>query len=389
MSKIIAHIDLNAFFASVEQIEQPHLQGKPVAIGGEGRRGMVVTASYEARKYGVKAGMPAYQAKMLCPSLIFVGHHFDSYHRYSELFKAFIKKHTQKVEMGSIDECYADFSHLDFTKIKPKPFFEKLQKELFQTLQLPSSWGIAPTKFLAKMASDMQKPMGLTILRKRDIPTLLYPLPVQAMYGIGKKTYPHLLKLGMKTIGDLTLDKYDEKLRTILGKFYFTVKMWLQGEGDDIVDDQEHDPKSIGSSTTLSFNTADFQIIEPIIKTLIEDVYERAKKNRLLAKGLTLIVKRPDFKVMTRSITLDEPSMEMPLLTQKFIHLFQEQFKDLELRLVGVSLHQLFPENKVTRTISVFDGIGDVEKHNQTEQLIESINAKYKRKIIKRASQFK
>jgi DNA polymerase-4 len=209
------------------------------------------------------------------------------------------------------------------------------------------------------------------------------------MYGIGKKTYPHLLKLGMKTIGDLTLDKYDEKLRTILGKFYFTVKMWLQGEGDDIVDDQEHDPKSIGSSTTLSFNTADFQIIEPVIKTLIEDVYERAKKNRLLAKTLTLIVKRPDFKVMTRSITLDEPSMEMPLLTQKFIHLFQEQFKDLELRLVGVSLHQLIPENKVTRPISVFDGIGDVEKHNQTEQLIETINAKYKRKIIKRASQFK
>ncbi len=389
MSKVIAHIDLNAFFASVEQIEQPHLKGKPVAVGGDGRRGMVVTASYEARRFGVKAGMPTYQAKALCPSLIIVEHHFDAYHRYSERFKQFIQHYAHKVEMGSIDECYADFSHIDFSRTKPLPYFENIQKLLLQQLQLPSSWGIAPTKFLAKMASDLKKPMGITLLRKRDIPSLLYPLPVETMYGIGKKTYPKLIKKGIKTIGDLINDKHEDTLRFALGKFYFTVQAWLKGEGSDDVDDQEHDPKSIGNSTTLDADTNDFSVIQSIIHSLTEEVYERAKKQHLLAKTLTLTIKRPDFKVFTRSITLEEAALSLTELIAQFTKLFLDHFSAISIRLIGVSLHQLIQEEKVPQSISLFDPNVSVENHNQTQELIEKINGKLKKKIIKRASEVK
>lgn len=389
MSKVIAHIDLNAFFASVEQIEQPHLRGKPVAVGGDGRRGMVVTASYEARHFGVKAGMPTYQAKALCPSLIIVEHDFDAYHRYSERFKKFIQQYASKVEMGSIDECFADFSHIDFSKNQPVKYFEKIQKQLLKELQLPSSWGIAPTKFLAKMASDLKKPMGLTLLRKRDIPSMLYPLPVETMYGIGKKTYPKLIKQGIKKIGDLVDHKHEEPLRSALGKFYFTVQSWLKGEGSDEVDDQEHDPKSIGNSTTLDANTDDFSVIQPILHSLTEEVYERAKKQHLLAKTLTLTIKRPDFKVYTRSITLEEAGLSLSQLVTHFKKLFLDHFSAISIRLIGVSLHQLIQEDKMTHSISLFDPSVTLENHNQTQALIETINVKFKKKIIKRASDIK
>jgi DNA polymerase-4 len=389
MSKVIAHIDLNAFFASVEQIEQPHLRGKPVAVGVDGRRGMVVTASYEARHFGVKAGMPTYQAKALCPSLIIVEHDFDAYHRYSERFKKFIQQYASKVEMGSIDECFADFSHIDFSKNQPVKYFEKIQKQLLKELQLPSSWGIAPTKFLAKMASDFKKPMGLTLLRKRDIPSMLYPLPVETMYGIGKKTYPKLIKQGIKKIGDLVDHKHEEPLRSALGKFYFTVQSWLKGEGSDEVDDQEHDPKSIGNSTTLDANTDDFSVIQPILHSLTEEVYERAKKQHLLAKTLTLTIKRPDFKVYTRSITLEESGLSLSQLVTHFKKLFLDHFSAISIRLIGVSLHQLIQEDKMTHSISLFDPSVTLESHNQTQALIETINVKFKKKIIKRASDIK
>jgi DNA polymerase-4 len=389
MSKVIAHIDLNAFFASVEQIEQPHLRGKPIAVGGDGRRGMVVTASYEARHFGVKAGMPTYQAKALCPSLIIVEHDFDAYHRYSERFKKFIQQYASKVEMGSIDECFADFSHIDFSKNQPVKYFEKIQKQLLKELQLPSSWGIAPTKFLAKMASDFKKPMGLTLLRKRDIPSMLYPLPVETMYGIGKKTYPKLIKQGIKKIGDLVDHKHEEPLRSALGKFYFTVQSWLKGEGSDEVDDQEHDPKSIGNSTTLDANTDDFSVIQPILHSLTEEVYERAKKQHLLAKTLTLTIKRPDFKVYTRSITLEEAGLSLSQLVTRFKKLFLDHFSAISIRLIGVSLHQLIQEDKMTHSISLFDPSVTLENHNQTQALIETINVKFKKKIIKRASDIK
>lgn len=389
MSKVIAHIDLNAFFASVEQIEQPHLRGKPVAVGGDGRRGMVVTASYEARHFGVRAGMPTYQAKALCPSLIIVEHDFDAYHRYSERFKKFIQQYASKVEMGSIDECFADFSHIDFSKNQPVKYFEKIQKQLLKELQLPSSWGIAPTKFLAKMASDLKKPMGLTLLRKRDIPSMLYPLPVETMYGIGKKTYPKLIKQGIKKIGDLVDHKHEEPLRSALGKFYFTVQSWLKGEGSDEVDDQEHDPKSIGNSTTLDANTDDFSVIQPILHSLTEEVYERAKKQHLLAKTLTLTIKRPDFKVYTRSITLEESGLSLSQLVTHFKKLFLDHFSAISIRLIGVSLHQLIQEDKMTHSISLFDPSVTLENHNQTQALIETINVKFKKKIIKRASDIK
>ncbi|NLB49235.1 MAG: DNA polymerase IV, partial [Erysipelotrichia bacterium] len=222
MSKIIVHIDLNAFFVRCEEIKDPTLEGKPVAVGRIGRSGIVSTCSYEARKFGVHSGMPMFKALALCKDLIVKQVDFNFYSVLSREFMMFVRTYTKKMEIASVDECYADFTE-ELKGVKdPIAYFRQFQKELYKKTKLYCSIGIAPTKFLAKMASDFKKPNGITILRKRDISKMLYDLPIEKMFGIGKKTSPRLKSVGVKTIGDLAkaIDSNNEDVKAILGRFY-------------------------------------------------------------------------------------------------------------------------------------------------------------------------
>ena len=169
MKRIILHIDMNAYFASVAQIADPRLKGKPVAVGGKSSRSIITTASYEARRYGVKSAMPVFMAKELCPDLIIVNSDFSLYEKYTRLFVEIIKRYSIKIEMASIDECYVDMSEELINNPEPMKVVEDIQDKIFNELGLPCSIGVAPNKFLAKMASDMKKPLGITVLRKRDV----------------------------------------------------------------------------------------------------------------------------------------------------------------------------------------------------------------------------
>ena len=205
MSKIILHIDLNAFFVRCEELKNPSLEGKPLIVGGDGRCGIVSTASYEARKKGIHSGMPTFQAKMLCKDLIICNCDFKTYELMSKEFFSYVRTFSKIVEPMSIDECFVDItdSFRRDGKNDILGYLHKIQDGLYNKTKLKCSIGVATTKFIAKMASDIKKPMGITIVRNKDIKSVIFPLPIKDYFGIGKKTYPKLEKIGIKTIGDL------------------------------------------------------------------------------------------------------------------------------------------------------------------------------------------
>ncbi|MCD7807986.1 MAG: DNA polymerase IV [Erysipelotrichaceae bacterium] len=186
--QIIFHIDLNAFFASAEMTQNPHLKGKPLVVAHNSRRSIVSTASYEARAYGIHSAMPLYKAKENCRDLIIVEPHFELYHQLSDSFFKIVESYTNLIEIASIDECYADMStYIINNHLQPYNLALEIQEKVYQKLNLQCSIGISYNKFLAKMASDMKKPMGITMITNKNYQSKLWPLPISDMYGIGKK----------------------------------------------------------------------------------------------------------------------------------------------------------------------------------------------------------
>ena len=387
-SKVIVHIDLNAFFARCEELKNPALEGKPVAVGHDGRGGIVSTCSYEARKYGVSSAMPMFKAKQLCPKLIVkpVDYHF--YSSMSKTFFNFVKRYTPLVEAASVDECFADFTEPLKKEKDAIAFFRKLQEDLFKETGLKCSIGVSTTKFLAKMASDFQKPLGLTIIRKRDIEKMIFPLKVESMFGVGKKTAPRLKSIGIVTIGDLyqNIVKEDEDTKNILGKSFYTLKEWLEGKGSDEIEMEKWDPKSIGNSTTLSFDTDNPAQIKEHFLDLSKEVSQRAKREEKLGHTIQIVVKDTSFKSFNKSITLDNATNDFNVIYDSACKLYDKFFKSMTLRLVGVTLQNLIDPKEMAVQMSLFD----YEKHEEesaTKLLINEINRSLKKPLLKRASE--
>ncbi len=385
MSKIIMHIDLNCFFARAQVIKEPELEGKPLIIAGTSRRGIVSTASYEARKFGINSAMPTYMALKLCPNVIIRNPDFNLYHDLSQKFFNYVKKYTEIIEIASIDECYADMTECMKDCKDPIAFLKKLQDNLFNETKLMCSIGLAPTKFLAKMASDMKKPMGITIIRRKDIQKLLWPLPIKDMFGIGKKTYPKLEKINIKTIGDFALDNQDET-KKILGKFYYVLKDWAYGKGSDEVITEASDPKSIGNSTTFLFDTDDYDEIRSMIYQESLDVSKRAEKESKIGYTITLNIKDSDFKMMSKSETIQVPTNSIEDIYNNALKLYDTYFVNKLIRLVGVTLSNLISKKEFYVQMSFFD----IEMHKEkcaTKILINELNNKCKKNIFMKASE--
>ena len=389
-SKVIVHIDLNAFFARCEEIKDPSLEGKPVAIGHDGRGGIVSTCSYAARKYGVSSAMPMFKAKKLCPRLIVLPVDYHFYSMMSKTFFNFVRRYTDLVEAASVDECFADFSEPLKNEKDPVSFFRKLQDDLFKETGLKCSIGVSTTRFLAKMASDYQKPMGLTIIHKRDIPNIIFPLKIEAMFGVGKKTSPRLKSVGIITIGDLydRIIKDDIDAKNILGKMYFTLKDWLEGKGSDTIETEKWDPKSLGNSTTLPFDTDDPLVIKKYFLDLSKEVSMRSRREDKLGHTIQIVVKDSDFKSFNKSITLDNPTNDYKVIFEKSWELFEKNFKGTMLRLVGVTLQNLISPEEMAVQMSLFD-YESHEKEDATKIIINDINRSLKKPLLKRASEVK
>lgn len=388
MSKIIVHIDLNAFFARAEEIKDPTLENKPLAIGHEGRSGIVSTCSYEARKFGVHSGMPMFEAKKLCPHLIIKEVDFRYYHVLSKTFIDYVKRYTKIVEQVSVDECFADFT-LALKGVKdPIRYFKDFQNGLYTLTKLKCSIGVAPTKFLAKMASDMKKPMGLTIIRRKDLETLLYPVPIEDTFGIGKKSAPKLKAIGINTIGDLKerCDNDDPQTKSLIGKFFYIIKDWINGYGDDTVITEREDPKSIGHSSTFMHDTDNPEEVREMFEHLSRMVSERAIKERKIGGTIQITVKTTEFKSFNKSLTLEAPTNNFEVIYSTALKLYKANFTRLMLRLVGVTLQNLIDPKDMKIQMSLFD----YEKHeeeNATKLLINELNRKLKKPLLMRASE--
>ena len=388
MSKVIVHIDLNAFFVRCEEIKDPSLENKPVAVGHEGRGGIVSTCSYKAREYGVSSAMPMFKATQLCPDLIIKHGDYRFYSAMSDRFMNFVRRYTKLVEVASVDECFADFTDV-IKGVKNVPdFFKKLQQDLFRETKLKCSIGVASTKFLAKMGSDYKKPMGLTIIHKSDIPAILYPLPLEKMFGIGKKTCPRLKKLGINTIGELAKGCNEEsiELKETLGKFFYVIKDWLNGKGSDEVVVEPFDPKSIGNSTTMSKDADNMVDIAETFKHLAREVSDRAISEDKLGYTIQIVVKESDFKVHNKSFTLDNPTNSYDVIFDESMKLYEKHFHGLSVRLLGVTLQNLINRKDIAIQMSLFD-YQQHEEENATKLLINELNRKMKKKVLMRASE--
>ncbi len=391
MAKIIAHIDLNAFFATCEELRDPSLADKPVIIGHPGRSGIVSTCNYVARKYGIHSGQPTFQAVKLCPDVLIVPPDYEYYKVMSNSFFAYIKQYSRLVESASVDECFVDFTDV-LSKIKdPVAYFRDLQFGLFHQTGLKCSIGVAPTKWLAKMASDMKKPMGLTFLRRRDLKQTLYPLPIESFWGIGKKTAPTLRKMGIDTIGDLAARcaSDDPEIEHLLGKFYSTVKEWVQGYGSDEVSTEQWDPKSIGNSETLMRDIDSLSDALETIDSLSREVSARAKEARKMGYTVTLTVKTTDFRLHSKAFTFsDQPTNDAQLLREKAVEMYRDNYDGMPVRLIGITLGKLVDPAKDTVQMSLWN-YEEYEERDATKLLIAELNRKLKADALMRGSQAK
>lgn len=391
MARIVMHIDLNAFFATAEELRHPELANQPIAVGGQGPRGVVSTANYVARKYGVHSAMPGFEAKRKCPDLVFLEPDFGYYEMLSRSFLGYLHEHVcPRIEQASIDECYVDLTDVLKGEKDPIGYFSRLQQAILKELGLKCSIGVAPTKFLAKMASDMKKPMGITILRKRDIPTLLYPLPVGSFFGIGKKTAARLEEMGVKTIGDLKVlcDTKPEEMRLFFGRSYEYIDQSIRGQGSDYVDTSPWDPKSLGRSETFPYDTDDSDIIEKKIIELANAVSEGAKHQKKVGRTVALVIRDKDFHTHDKSISFREPTDDADFIAYKAIDLYRSNFLGVWVRLVGVTLQNFADIKNETVQMSFWD-YEKYEELDKTKLLVNEWNRRLKKPALKLLSEVK
>jgi DNA polymerase-4 len=384
--RIIFHIDLNAFFASCEMAQDESLRDKPLGIGGSSNRGVLTTANYVARSYGVTSAMSVVEAKKRCPDLIILPVNFDLYHQYSEKFFNLLGEYVEEIEKGSIDEGYIDVTELSEKK-HPLALAEEIQQRLLKEYNLPVSIGIAPNMFLAKMASDMKKPLGITVLRKRDLEQKMWPLPIEKMYGIGKKTYPNLKLLGINTIGDLITYDNEKKLELVLGNRVQEFKDKAMGIDDRRVDPHRYvDMKSIGNSQTYKTDLHEYSDIIERLTSLTRKVVNRLQDDGSIAKTISIQVRYNDFTQINRSYTLEHHTDNFYDIYQTVEQLYDQNQADKPIRLLGVSVSNLIDQSLFVNQLNIFEINQLSTKEEGINRLIRDINDAYGQKIIKKGA---
>lgn len=387
MGRVIVHIDLNAFFASVEEIKNPSLKNLPMAVGGRGRRGVISTSNYIARKYGVYSAMPINMALKLCPNLVIVEGNHKDYEYYSKLFFEMIREYLgDKIEIASIDECYVDFSDYNTKCSDPIEYLKNMQIDIYSRLGLGCSIGLSYNKFLAKMASDMQKPLGFTVIRNKDVQSLVWPLKINDMFGVGKKTAPKLNEIGIYTIKDLALYEDIYTLKNILGKNYIYYQNHAKGIDNSEVIYIPIDAKSIGNSTTYEKNLETEDEIRSAIKELSKIVSRRVINNNMLGFVVSITIRYSDFSTFTRSLTLNEPICNDEEIYLKAINLFEKNYANKPIRLLGVTLSNLKEKREVLQQMSIFDL--NINKKSTTE-IINDLNKLLDGNLLFKASEVK
>lgn len=376
---IIAHIDMNCFYASVEEKYNPSLKGEPLAVAGEEikRHGIIVTSNYEARKKGIKTTMRVGEAKKLCPTLKIVSPNFARYQKESKKVFSLIKTYLKKIEIVSIDEAYIDLTEEE----NPIKKIYYIQKKIYEDLKLPSSVGVSYNKFFAKMASNMKKPKGFTIINKKNYQKLLYEMEVGKMHGCGKSGAKKLNEQGIYKIKDLA-EANEVILYSILGIQGLRLKKKARGEDRRKVEIKV-ERKSIGNSKTFSKDLIEDREILFELNQIAKKVSQRAKNANKLGNNISITIKFNDFKTITRSKKISTYINEEKTLAEEAIGLFLDNYSfDKGIRLIGVSLNNIISSENIKEQLDIFT---DYENRRdiKLKKAILQLNKKYGKEVVK------
>lgn len=350
MFRVIGHLDMDAFYASVEQRDHPELRGRPVIVGAPPtQRGVVCAASYEARRFGVRSAMPSLTAGRLCPRGVFLRPRMDRYREESRAIMELVAATGARIEPMSIDEAYLDWSprcqgvDADTSLEQALPMARDLKERIRAERQLTATIGLAANKLLAKIASDYRKPDGLTLIREQEKVVFLRPLPVRALYGVGRVTEQGLHQAGLHTVGDL--QDYTGDLRALVGSFGRKLKEFAFGEDDRPLESGE-EIKSISGEETFLQDTEDRRVLRACLKSQAAEIATKLQRHRLGAQTVQVKVRYGDFTTLSRQITVEEPLTEAADLYRLGCWLLgREKLVCRPLRLLGLGVSHLSAPN--------------------------------------------
>jgi DNA polymerase-4 len=353
----IIHVDMDAFYAAVEQRDNPSFQGRPVVVGGDPReRSVVAAASYEARRFGVHSAMPMKTALRLCPQAVRVPPDFDKYRRVSGQLHEIFREYTDLVEPVAFDEAYLDVTynkqHIPFGHRAAR----MLKGQIRRQLQLTASAGVAPNKFLAKIASDLQKPDGLVVVMPDQVQEFLRPLPVEKIPGVGQVTRQHLLEWGVGTIGELAALPLVDLVRRFGKRGAY---LWELAQGrDDSPVDPAWEPQQLSQETTFAADVYEREEMRAALKELAEELGGRLRRRQLRGRSVTLKVRYPDFQTITRSQTQHGYLDQGEAILERAMELLERTEAEARgVRLLGVGVSG-FEEEKMVQ-LDLFAGESD------------------------------
>ena len=380
---MIVHIDMDAFFASVEQLDAPHLMGKSVIVGGNTGRGVVAAASYEARAKGVRSAMPIFRARQLCPEAVIVPPRKDRYQAISRTIMSLLTSVSPLVEPVSIDEAYVDITGCDRLWGKPEEIAVKIKEMVKANVHLTCSVGVAPVKFLAKIASDFNKPDGIKIIMPEEVSAFIQTLPIEKVPGVGKKTLPALTHLSVRYLGDINAIPITV-LSQKFGKYGRHLKALAMGrENNPVVTRHEH--KSMSTETTLHQNTRDMSLLKKYLLQQTEDVARQLRGHHLKARTVFIKLTYGDFKKLTRSITLDMPTQTSTIIYRQGVLLLEQIRLENDVRLIGIGASSLSPETFPVQQELFKDNRDSDTRWQQVDKALDRIYQRYGRDAVAKA----
>lgn len=387
-ARVIFLVDMNAFFIGCESLRNPTLQKVPAAVAGDPKRrsGIILTANYEARKYGVKTTMTIYQAEKLCPGIRLVPPDRKLYRKKSREVMELLSEFTPILEQNSIDEAWLDMTGCEGLWGKPPEAARAIMERIHDEIGLWCSIGISENKFLAKMAADLKKPRGISEIWRNEVPQKLWPLPVGDLYGIGRQTVAKLEEMGLRTIGELAVYGKDI-LHSRFGKYGDAIYLSANGiDNSPVTPHSEDVVKSIGRSTTLPENITDIRLAKAKLMELAEEVGADARRHGKKGTTVQIIIKYADFKIITRQKTVAPTNLTKNIMDAAN-DLLQKNWTNRAVRLLGISVSG-FERTMEENQLSLFgsEESGGTENEEKLERAVDAIRNRYGSESITRAA---
>ena len=381
---MILHIDMDAFYAAIEQRDQPDLRGKPVVVGGSSGRGVVSAASYEARQYGIHSAMPGRRAKQLCPHVIFVRGRIDHYATVGRQVRDIFHRYTPLVQPLSLDEAFLDVSGSERLFGQAATIGRAIKECIKNELELTASVGVAPLKFVAKIASDLEKPDGFVEVAEEGVIAFLDPLPISRLWGVGKVGQRRLERLGIRRFKDIRVSDLNHLTRTF-GRW--GEHLWRLANGIDprkVVPD--HTAKQISHERTFADDLSDREMLAAVVSHLCEQVTRRLRRSGRQTKTVSIKYRREDFQTFSHARTLPRPTDTTNEVLQTALELLDEMRRrqPRPVRLIGVSIGSL-TEHDAPRQMSLFDMTENESSQQQVDQVVDELTTQLGKSAVYRA----